>query len=126
MRLKIELTWMQGVLSGDDPHVPHEPLYALLDADTNNRLAERDFPTCLELEAYIAAHCAGAERCALPPPSEEDKARLMKLLVLFEQGEATRQFNPVLIRSALASDYYQLGYSEETRQRIRRVMGLGG
>ncbi len=126
MRLKIELTWMHGVLSDDDPHAPHEPLYALVDAETNRRLAERDFATCLELEAYIAAHYPGAERCALAPPSDQDKARLVKLLALFEQGDAARPFNPVLIRSALASDYYELGFPEETRQRMRHVMGLGG
>ena len=71
--LRIELTWMNGLLAEGEPDDPDaEPEYELLDHGTGKPLGPGIFNSCRALEAYIAAHHPGCKRAPLPaaPPEE--------------------------------------------------------
>jgi len=121
MRLKVELTWWNGIVADGDP-VPPEPEYDLIDVDSGRNLVDRSFSSCIELETYIAARYPDCERWTPPPPSAEDAAKLERVFDLIELPPD--QFNPKALRSFLATQLYQSEHPPETVERIRRALGL--
>lgn len=124
MRLKVELTWWNGIVEEGDP-AWSEPEYELSDADTGHALADRAFSSCVELETYIAAHYPDCERWVPPLPPSEDAVKLEHMLGLIEKLPP-EQFNPQALRSFLAAQLYQSSYPPGMVARIRRVLGLSG
>ncbi|MDO8310948.1 MAG: hypothetical protein Q7T25_03315 [Sideroxyarcus sp.] len=122
MRLKVELTWWNGIVADGEP-AWSEPEYDLIDADTGRDLADHAFSSCVELETYIAAHYPDCERWVPPPPPPEDAAKLEKVFGLIEKLPPD-QFNPRALRPFLAAQLYQSRYPPETVARIRRLLGL--
>lgn len=121
MKLKVELTWWNGILADGDPACS-EPEYELVDADSGRNLVDQPFRSCVELETYIAAHYASCERWAPPLPTPEDTAKLERVFGLIELPPD--QFNPQATRPFLAAQLYQLQYPPKTVERIRRALGL--
>jgi hypothetical protein len=122
MKLKVELTWCNGIVAEGDPPYS-EPEYDLLDANTNRNLIGRSFASCAELEAYIASHYPGCERWVPPPPPPEEAVKLERVFGLIEKS-APDQFDPQAARSFLAGQLYQSGHPPATVARIRRALGL--
>jgi hypothetical protein len=122
MKLKVELTWWNGIVAEGDPPYP-EPEYDLVDADTDCNLADRSFTSCAELEAYIASHHPGCEHWVPLPPPPEEAAKLNRVFGLIEQLTPD-QFDPRAVRPFLAGQLYQSGHPPETVARIRRALGL--
>lgn len=122
MKLKVELTWQNGVVVEGDP-LWSEPEYDLVDADTNRNLVDRSFTSCADLEAHIASHYSGCERWVPPPPTPEEAAKLEKLFAILERSTPD-QFDPRAAWPFLAGQMYQSGYPPETVARIRRALGL--
>ncbi len=122
MKLKVELSWWNGIVAEGDPPCP-EPEYDLIDADTNRSLVDRPFTSCAALEAYIALHHPDGERWVPPPPPPDEAAKLEHVFRLIEQSTPD-QFNPQAVRPFLAGQLYQSGHAPETVARIRRALGL--
>ena len=122
MKLKVELTWGNGIVADGDPPYP-EPEYDLLDADTNGILIDRSFTSCAELEAYIASHYPDCERWVPPPPPPDETVKLERVFELIEKS-APDQFDPQAARSFLAGQLYQSGHPPAMVARIRRALGL--
>jgi hypothetical protein len=122
MKLKVELSWPDGIVAEGDPSF-REAEYDLVDADTNRNLVDRAFTNCAELEAHIASHFPGCERWAPPPPPPEEAVKLECVFGLLERLPPD-QFNPQAARPFLAGQLYQSGHPPETVARIRRALGL--
>ena len=120
--LRIELYWMNGVLADDEPVVPMEPQYELLDHRTGKALREDLFMNCRELEDYIAAHHPGSERAALPSAPPEEARMAERALALMDKPPPG--FDTLHLRPGLAGQYYQWSHAPETTARLRRALGL--
>ncbi len=122
MKLKVELTWSNGIVVEGDPASP-EAEYDLLDADTNRSLVDRPFASCAALEAHIASCYPDCERWVPPPPPPEEAVKLERVFALIETL-TPEQFDPRAARPFLAGQLYQSGYPPETVARIRKALRL--
>lgn len=116
MKLKVELTYWNGIVVDGDPGPP-EPEYDLVDADTGKYLsAQGQLRTCEEVEAYIAAHYPGSERWVPPPAPPNEASTLARV---FEFLDAGVELDRMVIRRMMIGQLYQSGYPEETVARIK-------
>jgi len=119
VRIKVELTWLSGLLD-EDNQVPPEPLYELVNADTGELLTDIEFRTYEQMEDFIARQYPVCERWQPPPASEEDKSELNRVFALLGQGV---NFDPATLRQILISHLYQVGWPQNTLAKIREVLG---
>ena len=121
--LRIELTWMNGLLVEGEPDDPDaEPEYELLDHGTGKPLGPGIFNSCRALEAYIAAHHPGCKRAPLPAAPPEEVKRTQTALALMDNPPP--DFDVRYLRRMFVGQYYQWAHSPETVARLRRALGL--
>ncbi len=122
MKLRVELTWGGGIVDDQDQQPQPEPHFDLVDDDTGKPLLDRSFPTCAEMEAYIAERYPDCERWVPPPPSPKEAATLEQVLRLIDQSVLDPRVGGV--RCALIGHLYQSGYPPETVSKLRTLLGL--
>ncbi len=121
--LRIELTWMNGLLAEGEPvDYGAEPEYELLDHGTGKPLGPGIFNSCRALEAYIAAHHPGCKRAPLPAAPPEEVKRTQTLLSLMDNPPP--DFDLRHLRPGFVGQYYQWAHSPETAVLLRRALGL--
>lgn len=119
MKLKVEITWWNGIVVDGDPG-PSDPDYDLVDVDTGEFLsAHGQLETYEEVEAYIAARYPGCERWVPPPAPPEKATALTRILDLLDAGT---ELDPLAVRRMLIGQLYQFGYPNETVAKIRATL----
>ena len=126
MKLKVELTWWNGVLAGDGSDEYPDPDYEIVDADTGRPLADRNLQTYEEVEAFIATSYPECERWAGSAHSPEKAAGLEKVLAMLEAQPDDIVRDAKQIRTILIGQLYQYGHTGPVLARIRAVLGRIG
>ena len=126
MKLKVELTWWNGVLAGDGSDEYPDPDYEIVDADTGRPLADRNLQTYEEVEAFIAASYPGCERWAGSAHSPEKAAGLEKVLAMLEAQPDVVVRDAKQIRTMLIGQFYEYGHAGPVLARIRTALGRIG